>query len=402
MGFPKIRHQELCIGIVVLLGSLAVILLLFAMAIPLAALVGSPVVGTILSSAILCTGFFLAMDRMNPVLGDMELIFQQIRNDQKVRPEYVTDQNGTDRETITTTLLKRLNRFGYTEPVPPGEWTPICLRCKQESRDAHATPVVADMNSYVAVYSVPYLSEVSYRAILADARARCLAIHDEVASDPHSPAAKKERSRYRLVIILADTVADSVRELALERSAEAPHWQELPCVVECCSLKYYVNLREEPRGLRDMAWTDYPAWPCWRLPKKFVFGGRIPTNPVEPDWIDLDESLWSLLHRISQEQKVEFANLLPRARQLLRRMWDQEVRLEKNAVLVRSGNRLAICPCTMEGEHLTVHPAHRWVNCELGLAYRELVLLTQEEAATLEQQATACLNKYGYTVEWKN
>lgn len=394
MGFPKIRNQNLCNG--VLLAVLIAAFLLFAVVVMILPL---PLGLMCFMGGLTWLIGRLLLSPNHPVNEDLELIFQQIRNEQKVRPEYVTDQNGTDREAITATLLKRLNRFGFVEPIPPRDWNPICLRRRLESEDRKDR---TDYEAVVAVYSLPYLSESSYEEILADARERFESLHLDRPYYDRISGKKIPEPRFRMVIVLADTVAESVRTLSAKRINEGSNCWLLPCVVEGCSGKYYVDLREDMIDLRIMERARTPVEPCWKLPEQIVFGGRIPTNPVEPDWIDLDESLWSLLRRISQEQKVEFANLLPRARQLLRQMWDQEVRLEKNAVLVRSGNRLAICPCTVEGEHLTVHPAHRWVNCELGLAYRELVLLTPEEAATLEQQATACLEKYGYTVEWKN
>lgn len=393
MGFPKIRHSLACELIVVLLAMVSSVAVVMA-ALAVGILSRNVLLG-ILTLVGLAVPMWKAAVHLDIVQEDVNLIFRQIRNDQIVRPEYITDKNGRGRGAVEQSILLRLRRFGKWMSVPGGTPGPLCLCYQHENMPTNRRlATIASIDTCVIMYSVNHLTERNYETLLEDAGMRCKAVKESPVSDMYGPAWANKRARFRLVILLADTVEDNLRRIP-QRIKEPGNCWVLPCVAECSSGKYYVDLSAEMSSQEQAE----VAAKFDSLPEQFLFGGHAPVEQTELDWIDLDMSLWSLMRQVAAEQRLEFGGDMELALRLCGQMKNREIRLEQNAVFCKLRDHLAVCPGTAQGNVLTLTMGRRWL---YRGGTRKLLMMSDEEREQVRQEIADCLKENGYEVCWEN
>lgn len=338
MKYPKLKHTVLCQFLLYLPGCaffLGIIALCCipgdwknnpAVFLPLLLLPG------LLSIVYLvfCSGLLITSD----------VLFFRIRQWKKDREEYRTRKNGTDREQIRRTLVRRCARWGRRFSMKSAEAESIDLFYRHA---ASLTVFWSALEKRAAVCSVPTLTAEEFRALTRRARRMLSSIPDGKIRFRTKEERKAPRGYVSVIVIVADTVDDEVKKLARKPLTDEEETCVLPCVV-CGEGCYYTDCTGEPylsgmgpRPVKDMAAA---------LIRRLVFAGRLPRENAEtqPERIyeaNIEMSLWEYIGTFTRELRGEKDSLERQRANAYHRLRDGELRVGDSTVWYKHGNKLA-------------------------------------------------------------
>lgn len=420
MKYPKIRQPGLCMFVL----TLPWILAFFAFFI-----IG---MGLLLWVGLLpwllywvSAGIFLFRTYLKHRLTHLEIneLLNRVLRYRISNPVMICPENGTVLGEIEQRVRRRAQGFGEAVEITPGLLAPVCLRHRHRERE----------EACLAVYVSDTVDENCYDAILADARERFLAVPDGRISAVNGPNSLP-RIRPWGVILLANRVEESVRQRALAGEPQSGNGCIVPCVAECSTGKYYLHDLPDSRMVGD-TWMDYRqrvmdgqsgsrdlvAYDTLAFVKKvaFGFGGPRADNPVEDPGLDLELSLWDALAEIQARRDRDFGGSYQYAQKMLETMENRELHLVQGNVFLKEGDRLTVCPGTLEGNRLRLQPCRRWLTKvsrkriwmsilghrmetqESIRAETARMYLTVQERQEIRQNVEHCLRQQGYEVLWE-
>lgn len=419
MDWPKIKHPMACMFVLqlpLIFDFCAALLDCFlALKIPV---YGFFVMLAILIGEILWCIWWLCKN-MEDNLELYELL-NRVAEDRQSGGSLRCDRNGSTRREIQARILRRAVHFGSPAPITPGAVQPVCLRHRHCNR----------VESGLAVYSVEFLDETMYRAILEDAQERFRGIPDGKIAAINGPDTGR---RYRpwSVILLADRITEEVRQLARKGESGGSAWL-VPCVAECSTGRYdmqnllgtYEN-REGGAELTlamgalnptDFVYVHDAAVERIRLTALPGAKRGAPEKSVD---YDPEMTLWDAMKQIRQNRDQAFAGDYRYAKRMLRTMKNREIHMVDQAIFLKEGNRLTSSTFTREGQLLHLRLGDTWLTgllgsellcgsgsarnmSELQAAEHARRQITAEERAKLRSVLGNCLQEQGYQVCWEN
>ncbi len=339
--FPKLKHTVLC-QFLQLIPAILWVFVLIVMAIvapdqkPLFTVGGILFIGTGVFAI-----WYLLHNYMFLMVTDA--LFNGIRQWRVDREEYITHRNGTSRQEVQRRILRRCRRWGRDAAITGTDTRIVCLRYRHSQSPTVFYSVV---EKRLALCSVPHLDREIYGEITRRVCSQIRKIPDgrplfKIGAERRAPVAQM-----LVIIILADSVDDTVKALARNKLSLPGTGYALPCVVECSTGKYYTDCTKEYylAGMMGRPEKNYAA----DLTRKTVFGGKLPrentaARPSSPLEKDLEQSFWEYIRDWKKESREGNEQFEREAGRMLERLSDGQVRMGKHAVYCKMGKRVACC-----------------------------------------------------------
>lgn len=403
MKFPKLKHTVLC-----QLLLYAPTFIFFLWFIALAVIPGTWKESTLLGigTFLLTAGFTLWYLLHNfLLLLTSDQFFGTVRQWKKDRAEYRTDRNGLGVDQIRKTLLRRCRRWGrrFLPQSGGSENMEVFYRSSYSW-----TVFWSSIEKKAAVCTADTLCAEQYRALMAQARSMFSKIprgkiRFKTKSERKAPCAEAG-----IVLILADTVEEEVRQLARKPLLKEEKFCILPCVIQCCDGSYYTACTAEyyEQGLVARPAGNFAA----AMIRKLVFRRHLPqeNRQSQPKYAlvyDLNMSLWEYIGMFRREMReADDAEKKERGR-VFRRMHDEQVRVGDGVVWYKHENMLAeygILPDEADEKLVTVVSDPIWYYQKSGNFFRRNDLnrkrMKKEEKEIVQRSMEAGLSAAGYRI----
>ena len=341
MRFPKLKHTVLCQLLQLIPGILFFLVLIALMIIAVPKGRWNTIAGILAMGTAVFSIWYLVHNFM--FLMGTDILFRAIRQWRIDREEYVTDRNGASRQEVQRRILRRCRRWGREVAVTGTDTGIVCLRFRHSQSPTVFYSVV---EKRLAICSVSHLDRETYSKITQRVCSQIKRIPDGRPLFKVGAERKAPIGRMLVVIILADTVDETVKKLARDKLLLSGVGYALPCVAECSTQRYYTDCTKEPylAGMVGRPEKNYAA----DLVRRIVFAGRLPrenaaTRPSSPLEKDQEQSFWEFIRRWKEESREENGQFEREAGKMLERLSDGQVRMGKHAIYCKMDKRIACC-----------------------------------------------------------
>lgn len=337
MKFPKLKHTVLC-QILLYLPAFSFFICLAVLAFIPGAEDNTLSYGFLIFTAVF-SGWYLFRNFSSLLWSD--ILFFSIRQWKADRAEYRTLCNGNDLQQIRSTVLRRCERWGKRFQPHSGNTADVELFY----RHGHTVTVFWSLvEMRVAVCTSDTLSAKEYHRLTHQARILLSAAPKgkprfKTKGERNAPCAQAN-----VIIILADTVDDEVKELARKPLMKTDELCVLPCVIGCTDGTYYVNCIKDyyEQGMTPRPAVNFAAY----MIRKLVFSRRLPkeneaTQPESDLDYDIETSLWAYLKKLRGEFREVDDEMNKDRVKAYHRMQNGEVRIGEAVIWYKRDNRLA-------------------------------------------------------------
>ena len=360
MKFPKLKHPWLCQHLLYAPAYLAFAALFLPLILKL---VGRSVPDWIWGLGVLLLMLLAIwyLFRFIFLLLMSDAVFSEIHTWQRDRLEFSSRINGSSRETAERRILRRCRLWGRRwKDGSDGRFTVWY-------RHAYSwTRFRSMIEERVVLCRTEHLSPEQYSLLLGQARSLLRRLPDGKVRFRTKQEKRAPRAYVSLIVILADSVDETVKAKARELPLNSEDACILPCVAECPTGHYYMNGGKDPFLT---GWMGRPPRNYARgLARRLVFAVGLPKKnpdkrPPYPGKVDLESSLWDYLREYRKEEKQSRTGEDKERVKMLRRLGEGEVRVGEYAVYCKHQGRLAewaFLPDEEREKTLSLLPGDTW------------------------------------------